>query len=465
MTSTISAVRERATAGKAARTTAPRSSHASWAPASDRRDPRAVLGDQDEGHVAELVPIRYGRMLASPFTFFRGAAGLMAADLADTPVSGIDVQLCGDAHLSNFGMFAAPDRRMVFDVNDFDETRRGPWEWDVKRLAASVAVASEAQNLSAGERRDAVVSSLRQYRKAMRAFADMGNLEVWYSRMDLDDLLKHAPRRVGSQARKTFARNLRKARSKDSTRALGRLTVEVDGEPQLRSDPPLLVRAQDLLPGDDERDVATTVRELLGVYRDTLEPDRRRLIDGYRAIDIARKVVGVGSVGTRAWVVLLLGRDNDDPLVLQVKEAERSALEPHLGPSGFDHQGRRVVEGQRIMQATGDILLGWLRATGIDGVQRDFYVRQLWDGKGSALIEEMAPATLAVYAGMCGRTLARAHARSGDRVAIGAYLGDGSAFDEAVADFAEHYAEQNRRDYDVLTAAVRDGKVEARTGV
>jgi uncharacterized protein (DUF2252 family) len=465
MPTSSSDARQGAAAGKAARAEAPRSSHASWTPAPDRPDPRTVLREQDAGHVAELVPIRYGRMLTSPFTFFRGAAAIMAGDLAGTPVSGIDVQLCGDAHLSNFGGFAAPDRRMVFDVNDFDETRRGPWEWDVKRLAASVAVAGRAQGFGDGERREAVLASLRRYRTGMRSFAAMGHLDLWYSRIDLDELLQHAPARLGAGARKTFARNLRKARSRDSTRALGKLTIEVDGRRRLKSDPPLIVRAQDLLPDDDERDVAASLVELLGVYGDSLEPDRRRLLDGYRMVDVARKVVGVGSVGTRAWVVLLVGRDDDDALVLQVKEAEASALEAHLGPSGFDNQGRRVVEGQRMMQAAGDILLGWLSAEGLDGVHRDFYVRQLWDGKGSATIEDMGPEHLAAYAGLCGRTLARGHARSGDRAAVAAYLGSGSAFDEAVADFAERYADQNERDYDVVTGAVRDGTIEARTGV
>jgi uncharacterized protein (DUF2252 family) len=425
----------------------------------------AVLREQDAGHVPELVPIRYGRMLASPFTFFRGAAAVMAGDLVGSPVSGIEVQLCGDAHLLNFGGFAAPDRRLVFDVNDFDETQRGPWEWDVKRLAASAAVAGRAQQLTDGERRDVVTAGLRGYRKAMRAFAAMGHLDVWYSRTDLDELLRQTPGGVGPRDRDALARNLRKARSRDSTRALGKLTVEVDGHRRLRSDPPLIVRAEDLLPDGDERDVADSLRRLLGVYRDSLQPDRRRLLDGYRSVDIARKVVGVGSVGTRAWVVLLVGRDETDPLVLQVKEAEPSVLEAHLGPSGCDHHGRRVVEGQRAMQAAGDILLGWLSAEGLDGVHRDFYVRQLWDGKGSATVEEMGPEQLARYVGLCGQTLARAHARSGDRIAIAAYLGNGRGFDEAVADFAERYADQNERDYDALAAAFREGSVSARTGV
>ncbi|MCW3002463.1 MAG: hypothetical protein JWQ20_1761 [Conexibacter sp.] len=454
-----------AAAGKAARARAPRSSHGSWTPAPDRRDPRAVLREQDAGHVKELVPIRYGRMLTSPFTFFRGAAGIMAGDLTGTPVSGFDVQLCGDAHLSNFGAFAAPDRRLVFDVNDFDETQRGPWEWDVKRLAASVAIAGRAQGFREGERRTAVLAALRRYRKAMRALAAMGHLDVWYSRIDLEDVLQQVSGRLGARGRKRLARNVEKARGRDSTRALGKLTVEVDGQRRIRSDPPLIVRAEDLLPADDERDVAQTLSGLLGVYRDSLEPDRQRLLDGYRSVDLARKVVGVGSVGTRAWVVLLVGRDADDPLVLQVKEAEPSALEPHLGPSGYDNQGRRVVEGQRLMQAAGDILLGWLSARGLDGVHRDFYVRQLWDGKGSATIEELEPEQLAAYAGLCGRTLARAHARSGDRAAIAAYLGSGRRFDDAVADFAERYADQNERDYEVLTTAAREGSVAARSGV
>jgi uncharacterized protein (DUF2252 family) len=457
--------RDRAAAGKAARDAAPRSGHGRWAPAADRPDPRATLRAQDAGHVEELVPIRYGRMLASPFTFFRGAAAIMAGDLAGTPTSGLDVQLCGDAHLSNFGGFAAPDRRLVFDVNDFDETQPGPWEWDVKRLAASVAVAGRAQGLGDAERRAATLEVARGYREAMRAFAAMGNLDVWYARTDLDGMLERAPTTATPRHRKGFARGLQKARSRDSTRALGKLTEVVDGRRRLRSDPPLLVRFEELLPAADERDVAAGLRRLLEVYRKSLEPHRRRLLDGYGSVGLARKVVGVGSVGTRAWVVLLLGRDADDPLVLQVKEAGPSALEAHLGPSGFHNHGRRVVEGQRLMQSASDVLLGWLSAEGLDGVHRDFYVRQLWDGKGSAAIETMDAQGLTVYAGLCGRTLARAHARSGDRVAIAGYLGKGATLDEALADFAEVYADQNERDYDLLATAARAGEITARTGV
>jgi uncharacterized protein (DUF2252 family) len=454
-----------AAAGRAARTQAPRSSHASWAPASDRPDPRGVLQQQDTTHVPELVPIRYGRMLVSPFTFFRGAAAIMAGDLVGTPVSGIEVQLCGDAHLSNFGGFAAPDRRMVFDVNDFDETARGPWEWDVKRLAASVAVAGRAQGFAEEERRGATLAAPRGYRRAMREFAAMGHLDVFYARTELDTLVQEAPRNIGARARKTFARNLENARTKDSNRAVAKLTVMVDGRRQIQSDPPLIVRAEDLVGDDEDRDIPQMLSALLAAYRDSLEPHRRRLLDRYRLVDVARKVVGVGSVGSRAWVVLLVGRDHDDPLVLQVKEAGESVLEHHLGPAGFDHHGRRVVEGQRAMQATSDVLLGWLDGEGLDGVQRDFYVRQLWDGKGSAVIEGMGPEHLALYAALCGRTLARTHARTGDPVAIAAYLGKGCAFDEAVGDFAAIYADQNERDYDVLTAAVRDGTITARTGL
>jgi uncharacterized protein (DUF2252 family) len=412
--------------------------------------------------VPELVPIRYGRMLASPFTFFRGAAAIMAADLAPAAVSGLKVQLCGDAHLSNFGGFAAPDRRLVFDVNDFDETLPGPWEWDVMRMATSFSVAGRALRMTRGQRRDIVLTSARAYRRAMRRFAQMPTLDVWYARTDLEGLLARPPRRVSASQRRSFAGNLAKARAKGSARALAKLTHRVDGRLRFISAPPLLTPIEELLPPDDGREVTEAVLELLSAYRATLPADRGRLLDGYRFAHLARKVVGVGSVGTRAWVVLLIGRDTKDPLVLQVKEAEASVLEDHLEPAGFDNHGQRVVEGQRMMQAAGDIFLGWLRATGNDDVERDFYVRQLWDGKGSAAVEEMDPAVLELYARMCGRTLARGHARSGDRAAIAAYLGGGQAFDRAMAEFAERYADQNERDYATVRAAVDAGAIEAR---
>ena len=453
----------RVATGKAARERVPRAGHADWTPAPDRPDPRELLATEDATRVPELVPIRYGRMLVSPFTFYRGAAAIMAADLAGTPVSGFDVQLCGDAHLSNFGTFAAPDRRLVFDVNDFDETAPGPWEWDVKRLAASFAVAGRAQGLSEQQREAVVRASGRSYRKAMRRFAAMGNLEVWYARGDLESLLRKPVRRVSAERRRAVARGVAKAQSRTSLRAAARLAETVDGRHQIVSDPPLIVRIDDLLPADESRDVTAAMTALLGQYQSTLPHDLARLLDGYRPVDLARKVVGVGSVGTRVWIVLLEGRDSDDPLVLQVKEAEASVLEPHLGRSRFHHHGRRVVEGQRLMQAAGDIFLGWLRSVGLDGQQRDFYVRQLWDGKGSADVDSLDAEGLLEYAKLCGTTLARAHARSGDRVAIAAYLGGGPSFERALPAFAETYADQNERDHAALCAAVEAGEIEARS--
>jgi uncharacterized protein (DUF2252 family) len=449
--------------GKAARARAPRTSHAYWSPSPDRPDPRALLAQDDATRVPELVPIRYGRMLRSPFTFFRGAAAIMAADLPGTPTSGFEVQLCGDAHLSNFGTFAAPDRRLVFDLNDFDETAPGPWEWDVKRLVASVAVAGRAQGLSERERGQAVRSAGRGYRKAMRRFAAMGTLELWYARGDVEALLQRPPRRLTEAGRRAAQRNVDKARSRTSLRAAAKLTHEVDGRRQIINAPPLIVRMEELLPAQDNRDMAAAVRGLLDQYRGTLSLDRARLLDGYRPVDVARKVVGVGSVGTRVWIVLMEGRDAGDPLMLQVKEAGTSVLESHFGSSGFDHGGQRVVEGQRLMQATGDIFLGWLRAVGLDGAQRDFYVRQLWDGKGSADVDNMDAGALFSYAKLCGAALARAHARSGDRVAIAAYLGDGPSFERALAAFAETYADQNERDYAALYAHVKAGEIKARS--
>jgi uncharacterized protein (DUF2252 family) len=463
MQTMVSDPADRVASGKAARERVPRASHADWAPAPDRPDPRELLAAEDATRVPELVPIRYGRMLVSPFTFYRGAAAIMAADLAGSPVSSFDVQLCGDAHLSNFGTFAAPDRRLVFDINDFDETAPGPWEWDVKRLAASFAVAGRAQGLTEHQRERVVHACGRGYRKAMRRFAGMGNLDVWYARADLESLLRGPARRLSAERREAMARNVAKAQSRTSPRAAAKLSETVNGRHQIISDPPLIVRVEDLVPPDESRDLTEAIAALLDQYQDTLPHDRARLLDGYRPVDLARKVVGVGSVGTRVWIVLLEGRDSDDPLVLQVKEAEASVLEAHLGPSEFDHHGRRVVEGQRLMQAAGDIFLGWLRTVGLDGQERDFYVRQLWDGKGSADVDSLGADDLLEYAKLCGSTLARAHARSGDRVAIAAYLGGGAEFDRALPEFAETYADQNERDYAALCAAVEAGEIEARS--
>ncbi len=449
---------ERAAAGKAARAKAPRSSYSDWAPATDRTDPVELLEGQATSRVGQLVPLRYGRMLVSPFTFYRGAAAVMAADLAATPRSGFDVQLCGDAHLSNFGAYASPDRELVFDVNDFDETLPGPWEWDVMRLAASFSVAGRERGFKRRERLAIVAAMSAEYRGAMRRMAELGNLEVWYTKMDVDAIARGWESAAGEKEAATFRRNLEKARAKDRMRALSKLTREVDGELRIVSEPPLIVPIDELV--DEDAEIEAAVLKIIADYRDTLPEDRRVLLDGYRFVDAALKVVGVGSVGTRAFVVLMLGRDSGDPLFLQAKEAQRSVLEPYAAPSAFDNQGERVVQGQRLTQTASDILLGWVKVTGIDGKQRDFYVRQLWDQKGSAKVENMDSRALTTYAEICGTTLAHAHARSGDRIAIAAYLGKSDTFDKAIGAFAEAYADQNERDYEALRAAADEGRIE-----
>jgi uncharacterized protein (DUF2252 family) len=451
---------ERAARGKAARAEVPRSSHAAWDPVA-RQDPVRVLQEQAASRVPELVPIRYARMLVSPFTFFRGSAAVMASDLARTPQSGIRAQLCGDAHLSNFGGFASPDRELVFDLNDFDETLPGPWEWDVKRLAASLEIAGRDLDFKNAARRAAVLAAVRSYREAMRSFASMRTLDVWYARLDAAGVLANVGQRVDGDARKAFAQQIEKAHTKDSLRALAKLTHVVDGQQRIISDPPLITPIEELVPGGEATEIEDQIRQLLRSYQSTLASDRRRLLDGFRYGHMAHKVVGVGSVGSRAWIVLLLGRDDQDPLFLQVKEAQASVLEPYAGAARQRNQGQRVVEGQRLMQASSDILLGWLRAVGLDGAQRDFYVRQLWDWKVSAEIESMRPSVISAYGQLCGWTLARAHARSGDRIAIGAYLGSGDTFDRAIAGFASAYADQNERDFQALTDAVASGALEA----
>jgi uncharacterized protein (DUF2252 family) len=465
MTSVTMTVDERAARGKAARERAPRSSHSGWEPQSGRRPLDALL-EQEDDRVPELVPVRHGRMLASPFAFFRGGAAIMAADLAGTPDSGLRVQLCGDAHLLNFGGFASPERELVFDLNDFDESAPGPWEWDVKRLAASVAVAGRDLGMTARSRHAVVEGTVRAYREAMRAFAAMSNLQVWYSRMNVARILATAGDRAGARERKAFRRRITEAQSKDHVRALDKLTEHANGSLRIVSRPPLIVPIEDLLGAAEGEVVEERMRSRLRAYRRGLNSDRRHLLDQYRYVHMARKVVGVGSVGTRAWVVLLAGRDGGDPLFLQIKEAGPSVLEPYTGASGVRNQGQRVVEGQRLLQATSDIFLGWLRSPGVDDQQeRDFYVRQLWDWKVSADVGRMSPSRMAIYGEVCGWTLARAHARSGDRVAIAAYLGAGSTFDRALADFAEAYAEQNARDHAELVDAVREGRIAAETGV
>jgi uncharacterized protein (DUF2252 family) len=453
---------ERAAAGKAARTASPRSSHGEWQPASDRTDPVELLEHQATSRVGQLVPLRYGRMLVSPFTFYRGAAAVMAADLAPTPRSGLETQLCGDAHLSNFGGFASPERRLVFDLNDFDETLPGPWEWDLKRLVASFSLAGRDRGCSDSERRGIVLAAAREYRETMRRLAQMGNLESWYQELDADAIAARWVSVVGSKQRRRFEKGVAKAQAKDSERAFSKLVEEVDGKLRIISNRPLIVPIEELAEEEAKgADIEALVRHVLSEYRDSLPVERRALIDGYRLIDIAFKVVGVGSVGTRAWIALLLGRDRRDPLFLQIKEAQRSVLEPYTAPSEFDLQGERVVHGQRLMQTASDVMLGWVRAKGIDGEQRDFYVRQLWDWKASVKVEEMDAQGLSAYAEICGMTLAHAHARGGDRIAIGAYLGKSDVFDIAMAEFAEAYADQSERDYAALRAAVDGGRIEA----
>jgi uncharacterized protein (DUF2252 family) len=459
-------VAERVARGKAARAEVPRSSHASFEPAPHRADPVRVLERQAQTRVPELVPIRYGRMLVSPFTFYRGAAMIMAGDLASTPRSGLTVQCCGDAHLSNFGVFASPERRLMFDLNDFDETLPGPWEWDVKRLATSMLIAARYNDYAVSDQDQVVLDTVEEYRTAMAGFAAMSNLDVWYSHLDIEAALKElGPQLKPAQVKRT-EKALAKARTKDSMSAFSKLTHMVDGEPRIVAEPPLIVPIHDLAQGTEREEMFEGLHELLRSYRQTLEYDRRVLLEEFRLTDIARKVVGVGSVGTRAWIALMLGRDDRYPLFLQLKEAEASVLEEFLGPSEFANHGERVVTGQRLMQASSDIFLGWLHVEeGMDGQDRDFYGRQLKDWKGSAEVEQMNPSGLAAYGRLCGWTLARAHARSGDRIAIAAYLGKGSVFDRAIVEFSRAYAEQNERDYKALTAAVKSGRIVAEKGL
>ena len=436
-----------------------------WEASSVRPDPVGLLEQQAETRVPELVPIRHGRMLVSPFTFFRGAALLMAADLASTPRSGIPVQLCGDAHLSNFGVFGTPERKLVFDINDFDETLPGPWEWDVKRLAASFVVAGRDRGLSAEQRRTVALACLSTYRKAMREFAAMSNLEVWYAHLDIEQTLEEFRGELTEKQVANTEATIAKARTKDSMRAFDKLTHIVDGERRIISDPPLIVPFEELF-GIDWQEAETELRALMRDYRSTLSTERRWLLEQYNLAHFARKVVGVGSVGTRAWIGLFLGRDDVDPLFLQVKEAQPSVLEPFLGRSEYGNSGQRVVAGQRLIQAASDLFLGWQHVPKArDGQRRDFYIRQLHDWKGSVEVETMKQPGMVVYARFCGWTLARAHARSGDRIAIASYLGKGDVFDRAVAEFSEAYADQNEHDYARFTEAVSSGRLEAQTGL
>ena len=452
---------ERAAHGRQARELVPRSRHGEWAPPADRTDPLDILALQAVTRVPDLVPIRYGRMAASPFAFFRGAAAVMAADLAHEEHSHLDVQLCADAHLVNFGGFASPERDMIFDVNDFDETIPGPFEWDLKRLAASIEVAARSRGFDEPLCRKLVGLSSKGYREAIRDFGGMRHLDVWYLRLDAVTLIDRWGSEAGAPMIAGFQQRAEKARGKDHLKAVAKLTEQRDGKLRFRADPPLLTPIDDLV---DAGDGAKTIDGLLGaldVYRVTLAGDRQHLLSRYQFADLARKVVGVGSVGTRCWVALFVGRDEGDPLVLQVKEAEHSVAEPFLQPSVYRTMGERVVQGQRLVQSASDIFLGWATLVGIDGVQRDFYFRQMWDWKLSPDVENMAPAMFEIYAQMCGWVLALGHARSGDALAIGSYLGAGTRFDEAMCSFASAYADQNELDHEALKLAIATNKVHA----
>ena len=484
-------VDERRARGTAARTQAPPSSHSGWKPAVDRPDPVALLAEQDVTREPDLVPVRHGRMMVSPFTFYRGAAAVMAADLKDTPVAGLGAQLCGDAHLSNFGLFASPERRLLFDLNDFDETLPGPFEFDVKRMAASFMIAGRNNGLSRADTRAATRASATAYREAMAAFAQMPTMEVWYAHLDEDELMrairhtvagtkkagkggKKEPKAASKDAKqeaklarlaeKRAEKTREKAHTRDSLQALSKLGELVDGAYRIVSQPPVIVPARDLAAtyGLSPGEVVPVIRDQFRAYRATLQDDRRRLLERFQFVDVARKVVGVGSVGTRAFIVLLQGRDAQDPLFLQIKEATSSVLEAYLPKSKYRQHGERVVQGQRMMQAASDIYLGWTK--GLD-VSRHFYWRQLRDMKGSILVEDMTPLGLTFYARTCGWTLARAHARSGDPVAMAAYLGDGDAFDKSITDFSERYADQNEQDYEDFVTAIRTGRLEAVEGI
>jgi uncharacterized protein (DUF2252 family) len=455
------AAADRAAYGKSLRGAVPRSSHAGWDPGSNRPDPVTLLERQAAPRVPELVPIRYERMLPTPMTFFRGAAYVMASDLATTPATGIRVQLSGDAHLSNFGGFGTPERDLVFDLNDFDETLPGPWEWDIKRLAVSLELAGRDLGFPRHRRQENVRTAVARYREDIRRLAGMNALEVWYERTRAADLEALAHARLSAKDAKRVKTRLARARQKGSERAFEKLRCTTNGDgPRIGADPPLLVPVADLLEAADAERLQEAMGQVLRAYRSSLPNDRKRLFDRFEFADMARRVGGVGSVGTRCWAVLMVGRDGGEPLFLQAKEAERSVLEPFAGKSRFDNQGQRVVEGQRLIQGSADIFLGWLRTTGIDGRQRDFYIRQLWDWKVSAQVETMNASVLGDYGALCASTLARAHARSGDAMAIGAYLGSGHAFDSALADFAAAYADQTERDHRALVDAADNGRVE-----
>ena len=424
-----------------------------------------LLLEQEKTRVPELLPIRHGRMLVSPFTFYRGAALPMAADLATTPASGLRVQLCGDAHLSNFGAFASPARRLVFDVNDFDETLPGPFEWDVKRLAASLAVAGRGNGFTGQDRRKIILAGVERYRTAMREFAGQPFLAVWYAHLDVDDAIAQYQSQMKKKRVKATEKMVAKAHTADSMKAQRKLTTVTDGQRRIISDPPLIEPVEEVFADEQASAIYEQIHGMLGEYQRTLQSDRRHLLEQFTLVQAARKVVGVGSVGTRCWIALMDAGDGTEPLFLQPKEAQASALAAYCGRSTYDSHGERVVAGQLLMQAESDIFLGWTHVTGPDGVVRDYYIRQLKDWKWSAPIEQMIPSGMAVYAQMCGWALARAHACSGDRIALAAYLGGSGKFDQAIADFAETYADQNDRDYAAFQAAVKDGRVQTTTDI
>ncbi|WP_432118345.1 DUF2252 domain-containing protein [Streptomyces sp. bgisy032] len=450
---------ERAAEGRNARRRSPRSSHAGFEPGPGRFDPVEVVERQSATRVPELVPIRYGRMLESPFRFYRGAAAIMAADLGARADTGLRVQLCGDAHLLNFRLLASPERHLVFDINDFDETLPGPFEWDVKRLAASFAIAGRAAGFTPEEQDRAVRTCVQAYRRRMREFAGMRTLDIWYAQDDADRMRELMAASMTKEVRRRTAEATAKARTRTHLQAYAKLTAATPGGRLIAPDPPLITPLRDLLTGSASHAQERELQNVLDGYARSLSSERRHLLRRFRLVDIARKVVGVGSVGTRCWIVLMLGRDDDDPLLLQAKEAQESVLAPHTDGIRYDNEGRRVVAGQRLIQTTSDILLGWTHAVGLDGNERDFYVRQLRDWKGIARPETMDPGMLRLFARLCGASLARAHARSGDPLAIAAYLGGGDRFDRALVLFAQAYADQNERDFEALGAAAHSGRV------
>lgn len=452
---------ERRKIGREVRESVPRDSLAHWDPPADRRDPVQLLMDQSDYRVQELVPIRYARMLSSEFAFYRGAAAVMASDLSYSPNTHMTVQICGDAHLVNFGGYAAPDRAFVFDVNDFDETLPGPFEFDLKRLVASFAVAGRDRQFDEATRAPIIQEVVRTYRSAIQTFSEMERMDVWYSRLTADDIEAEWGADVTKKMRKNFEKTVAKAQTKTSQRALQKLTVtSPDGTTSFDSNPPFMVPLSEVFGDEDREEAQAAVQSALVGYRRSLASDRRTLFSGYRVVDLARKVVGVGSVGTRCWVMLLTAdQDESDVLMLQIKQAFPSVYEAYLGPSRSPQHGQRVVEGQRVMQAASDILLGWTQVT-IKGQENDFYVRQMWDWKESADISTMDPDALKVYGQLCGWTLARAHARSGDRVALAGYLGSDDKFDKAMVAFAEAYADQNAKDYKALQDAASAGRIE-----